>query len=142
MKPKVTRTVWGVVMMCAAGIILGSGCSGPAGSAEPARLVVSSGPGPAICNVKLAEPDRHGRVWYSKATVSPEEHPPGEILGELRYETDETAVFTGSGVEVWFGSYRYVPISGEPGARGTKYPTLGCPITGRPNEWRPPTGGV
>lgn len=116
---------------------------GPAGTTERATVVVSDSSLP-ICNVALVERDRerHGRIWYTAATVSPEEHPPGEVRGELRYETDETAVFTGDGVEVWFGSYEHWDISDEPGARGPRFPTGGCPITSRSNQWRPPPGGV
>jgi hypothetical protein len=141
---------WAAVARCVVAIAVvatSSACSivasdsGPSGTTEAATIVVRDDSLP-ICNVELSEPERHGRFWYTKATVSPDEHPPGEVRGELRYETDETALFAGDGVEVWFGSYEYWEISDEPGARGPRFPTADCPITTRSGQWRPPPGGV
>lgn len=130
---------------CIAMIASGPGCSiipgsdGPAGKVEQVTLLVGDNP---PCNVELADPERHGRHWYSAATVSLADHPPGEINGELRYDNDKTAEFTSGDLVVWFGSYEYVEIGPEPGARGTKFPDLSCPVTGHPSQWRPPLEGV
>lgn len=97
------------------------------GRSEEVTLVVHDQP---PCNVGLVEDEasRHGRHWYSKASVRPQDHLPGEVPGTLTYTSEREAIFEGGGIRARF-------VGREP----DQFVQLDCPVSSE--LWNPPGQG-